>query len=163
MPDTAGTAAEATRPAAETDAKNPIVNPIVQLAGIMDGLKVLLQEETALVRAGDLRKAQGLASRKGELAGHYFKAAERLKSSARSLSQTMPREIDALGRQHDELQAALKTNLIVLATAHAVSEGIVRRLSGDLARKASPQTYGASGRTAAPSPKLARPLALRVL
>ena len=33
--------------------------------------------------------------------------------------------------------------MIVLATAHAVSEGIMRRLSGDLARKASPQVYGA--------------------
>ena len=50
--------------------------------------------------------------------------------------------------------------MIVLATAHAVSEGIVRRLSGDLARKASPQVYGASGRTVAPNPKHGRPLAV---
>jgi hypothetical protein len=48
----------------------------------------------------------------------------------------------------------------VLATAHSVSEGIVRRLSGELSRKAAPQIYGASGRTAAPNPALARPLAL---
>ena len=65
----------------------------------------------------------------------------------------------ALARRHDLLQAALKTNLVVLATAHAVSEGIVRRLSSDLARKASPQVYGASGRTTAPDPKRAQPLA----
>jgi hypothetical protein len=50
--------------------------------------------------------------------------------------------------------------MVVLATAHAVSEGIMRRLSGDLARKASPQVYGASGRTAAPNPKHGRPLAV---
>jgi len=54
----------------------------------------------------------------------------------------------------------LHRNMIVLATAHAVSEGIVRRLSGDLARKATPQVYGASGRTAAPNPKHGRPLAI---
>jgi hypothetical protein len=36
-----------------------------------------------------------------------------------------------------------------VGSAHAVSEGIVRRLSGDLARKAAPQVYGASGRTTA--------------
>ena len=54
--------------------------------------------------------------------------------------------------------------MVVLATAHAVSEGIVRRLSGDLARKAAPQVYGASGRTTAPSGKQGKPLALsRVL
>ena len=54
----------------------------------------------------------------------------------------------------------LQKNMIVLATSHAVSEGIVRRLSGDLARKASPQVYGASGRTVAPNPKRAQPLAI---
>ena len=54
--------------------------------------------------------------------------------------------------------------MIVLATSHAVSEGIVRRLSDDLARKASPQVYGASGRTVAPNPKRGQPLAIsRVL
>jgi hypothetical protein len=41
-----------------------------------------------------------------------------------------------------------------------VSEGIMRRLSGDLARKSSPQVYGSSGRAAAPNPKLGRPLAV---
>jgi hypothetical protein len=54
--------------------------------------------------------------------------------------------------------------MIVLATAHAVSEGIVRRLSGDLARKAAPQVYGASGRATVPNPKQGKPLAVsRVL
>jgi hypothetical protein len=58
----------------------------------------------------------------------------------------------------------VQRNVIVLATAHAVSEGIMRRLSGDLARKATPQVYGASGRAMAPNPKQGRPLAVsRVL
>jgi hypothetical protein len=48
----------------------------------------------------------------------------------------------------------------VLATAHAVSEGIVRGVSGELARKSSPQTYGASGRANTPDPRAAQPLAL---
>jgi hypothetical protein len=54
----------------------------------------------------------------------------------------------------------VQKNMIVLATAHGVSEGIVRRLSGELARKASPQVYGASGRATAPNPKHGRPLAI---
>ena len=38
--------------------------------------------------------------------------------------------------RHDTFRALLQINLTVLATAHAVSEGIVRGVSGELARKA---------------------------
>jgi hypothetical protein len=48
----------------------------------------------------------------------------------------------------------------VLATAHAVSEGIIRGVSGELARKQSPSTYGATGRTNAPNNKRSQPLAI---
>jgi hypothetical protein len=55
-------------------------------------------------------------------------------------------------------------NLTVLATAHAVSESIMRGVSGELARKATPAAYGASGRPAAPSAAARQPLTLsRVL
>jgi hypothetical protein len=133
---------------------------IVQLTEVMDGLQALVEQETALVRAGELRQATGLEPKKAELAGHYFKAAERLKANASFLSRAVPEGVGALEHRHDQLQAVLKTNLIVLATAHAVSEGIVRRLSGELARKAAPQVYGASGRTTGPDPKRSQPLAL---
>ena len=49
--------------------------------------------------------------------------------------------------------------LTVLATAHAVSEGIIRGVSGELARKQAPSTYSASGRAQAPSTKTSPPLA----
>ena len=69
-----------------------------------------------------------------------------------------------LVRHHNDFRALLQINLTVLATAHAVSEGIVRGVSGELARKAAPQTYGASGRANAPDPRNATPLAVsRVL
>jgi hypothetical protein len=54
----------------------------------------------------------------------------------------------------------LRTNLTVLATAHAVSEGIIRGVSGELARKQAPSTYGASGRAQMPSSKTSPPLAI---
>jgi hypothetical protein len=133
---------------------------IMHLTEVMDGLEAVVEQETALVRAGQLRKAADISPKKTELAGRYFKSAERLKVNAKFLSRVVPRDVSALGHRHDQLQARLKTNLMVLATAHAVSEGIMRRLSGELARKASPQVYGASGRTMGPNPKLARPLAL---
>jgi hypothetical protein len=129
------------------------------LTAIMDGLETVVAQETKLVRAGQLRQATGLGLEKSELSGRYFKAVEFLKANSKLLSRLVPQDIGALARRHELLQAELKTNLVVLATAHAVSEGIMRRLSGDLARKACPQVYGASGRTSAPDPKRTQPLA----
>jgi hypothetical protein len=146
--------------ATETDAKSAIIG----LTSIMDSLEAVVAEETELVRAGQLRKATNLGLRKTELSGRYFKAVERLKASRKPLSSLAPPEVGNLAHRHEMLQAVLKINLMVLATAHAVSEGIMRRLSGDLARKSSPQVYGASGRATAPDPKRAQPLAFsRVL
>ena len=62
--------------------------------------------------------------------------------------------------RHAAFQALLQTNLTVLATAHAVSEGIIRGVSGELARKQAPSTYGATGRANAPSAKASQPLAI---
>ena len=39
--------------------------------------------------------------------------------------------------------ALLQINLTVLATAHAVSEGLIRGAHAEVARKNAPQTYGA--------------------
>jgi hypothetical protein len=142
--------------ATEADAQTAIMH----LTEVIDGLEIIVEQETALVRAGQLRMAADITPRKSELASRYFQGVERLKANAKFISRVLPKDVSALGRRHDVLQGLLKTNLMVLATAHAVSESIVRRLSGDLARKASPQVYGASGRTTAPNPKLARPLAL---
>ena len=57
-------------------------------------------------------------------------------------------------------QTLLQKNLTVLATAHAVSEGIIRGVSDELARKRAPSTYGASGRANTPNPQACQPLAL---
>jgi hypothetical protein len=133
---------------------------IGQMNEIINGLEAVVTEETRLVRTGQLRQATGLAPRKSELAIRYARATDRIKANARFLIRVLPRDVEALGRRHGLLQAALKTNLAVLATAHAVSEGIIRRLSGDLARRSSPHVYGASGRTVAPNPRMARPLAI---
>ncbi len=114
----------------------------------------------ALVHAGRIRSAAALEPSKAEFAGQLFAAGERLKSSAKFLRHSAPARRAALVPLQDRFRGVLQKNMIVLATAHAVSEGIVRRLSGDLARKASPQVYGASGRAAAPNPKHGRPLAI---
>jgi hypothetical protein len=130
------------------------------MAGLVERLRGVLEEETELVRAGKVRAATALAATKSELAGQLFTGSERLKANAQFVRQSAPASCAALGRAQDAFRAILQRNMMVLATAHAVSEGIVRRLSGDLARKRSPQVYGASGRTTVPNPKHGQPLAL---
>jgi hypothetical protein len=137
---------------------------IAHVADLIEKLHGLVERETTLVQAGKVRAAAALGSSKNELAGELFSRGERLKTNAKFLSQAAPAAAAALNRLQETFRAVLQKNMIVLATSHAVSEGIVRRLSGDLARKRSPQVYGASGRTTAPNPKQGQPLAVsRVL
>ena len=122
----------------------------------MDGLIRVVQQETELVRGGRLAQAGELAQSKADLAGRYVAAALRLRASDSQLMRIMPDELEALRRRHDAFRALLQINLTVLATAHAVSEGIVRGVSGELARQSAPQTYGASGRANLPGPRQCR-------
>lgn len=139
-------------------------NAIAQVAELIGKLHGVVEQETALVHAGKVRNAAALGTEKSELTGKLYVAGERLKANAKFILRAAPASAAALHGVQDAFRAVLQRNMIVLATAHAVSEGIVRRLSGDLARKAAPQVYGASGRTAAPHPKQGKPLAIsRVL
>src|SRR5690242_17212423 len=98
---------------------------IAEPAALLGTLLKLEDEETALVRHGRLAEASRLEPRKSELASQYYAAMERLKGNAPFLRTNLPNELDALRRQHDMFRALLQINLTVLATAHAVSEGIV--------------------------------------
>ena len=133
---------------------------IANLNTIMDRLVETMEEETARVRAGRLREAVELDEAKAELARAYAAESDRVKSVKDIIAQSLPEALDRLRQRHDAFQALLQKNLTVLATAHAVSEGIIRGVSGELARKQTPSTYGASGRANAPSAKASQPLAV---
>ena len=133
---------------------------IVTVAGLIEKLSSLIEQETRLVRDGQLRSATGLGVQKAQLAGELSACGERLKASAKFLNKAAPAQCAVLSRVQETFRAVLQRNLIVLATTHAVAEGIVRKLSGDLARKAAPQLYGATGRATAPSAKYGQPLAI---
>jgi hypothetical protein len=137
---------------------------IAQATDLIEKLRGLIERETALVHAGKVREASTLAPQKSELTSKLYLVGERLKVNAKFLLRTAPAQAAALHRLQEAFRSVLQRNVIVLATAHAVSEGIVRRLSSDLARKAAPQVYGASGRTVTPRAKEGKPLAVsRVL
>jgi hypothetical protein len=137
---------------------------IAEMNAAMDEIIELLERETALVRAGRLGDAAQLETGKAALSQRYYACVNRLKAALPQFKQNAPDALQRLQHKHDEFRALLQMNLTVLATAHAVSEGIMRGVSDELARKAAPSTYGATGRANAPGPGAAQPLAVsRVL
>lgn len=133
---------------------------IANLNKIMDRLTETVEEETARVRAGKLRDAVELEGPKHELSLLFTAEIQRVKAARAIIAQSLPEALDKLRRRHDAFQSLLQTNLTVLATAHAVSEGIIRGVSGELARKAAPSTYGANGRANLPSSKTSPPMSV---
>jgi hypothetical protein len=107
-----------------------------------------------------LREAGPLSEAKIEFARLYAVENERIKAARDAIVRWIPDAFDRLQKRHSTFQELLQTNLTVLATAHAVSEGIIRGVSGELARKQAPSTYGANGRAQTPSTKASQPLAL---
>ena len=151
---------------AEPQAPAPIGSPaeserlVRHMLDVMDALLATVEEETQLVRAGKLAEAAKLEPAKSDLSRMYIEDTARIRAGQSYLTRTTPELVEELRKRHDLFRALLQINLTVLATAHAVSEGIMRGVSGELARKASPQTYGASGRTNAPPRSAGQPLAV---
>jgi hypothetical protein len=133
---------------------------IEHLADVMDAMLAVVEDETMLVRAGRLSAAARLVPSKNALSQLYFTDTQRIKASQGYLARTIPDILAALRKRHDIFQAVLQINLTVLATAHAVSEGIMRGVSDELARKLAPSAYSASGRTSVPPARHAQPLTL---
>ena len=133
---------------------------LTEIRRLMNELCDIVEEETTLVRAGHLTAAVSVAERKSELAGAFMARAARVQASVRYLARATPKLLDELGAQHDEFRAKLQINLTVLATARAVSEGILRGVSNELARRLTVNTYGASGRREDPAGRAAIPMAV---
>jgi hypothetical protein len=101
-----------------------------------------------------------LEPKKTDLSRRYVNAVGQLKASQKYLSQTAPELLNTLHRHHDVFRAMLQINLTVLATAHAVSESIVRGVNTEMQSRNIPNTYTAAGRRATPGPRHMTPLAV---
>jgi hypothetical protein len=130
------------------------------LMDVMSALLGVIERETELVRAGKLREAMAFEPQKTELSRRYVSAVTHLKASQKYLSQAAPELLATLHRHHDVFRAMLQVNLTVLATAHAVSESIVRGVNTEIQRRNIPNTYTAAGQRAAPGPRHMTPLAV---
>jgi hypothetical protein len=94
------------------------------------------------------------------LSRHYVGVVGRMKASQKYLSRATPELLTTLHRHHDVFRAMLQVNLTVLATAHAVSENIVRGVNTEMQRRNIPNTYTAAGQRAAPGPRNITPLSV---
>lgn len=132
-------------------------------AALIDTLTALLgviERETALVRSGNLREAMLLEPQKNDLSRRYAAAVVLLRQNQPYIASASPDLLATLHQQHDTFRAMLQVNLTVLATAHAVSEGIVRGVNAEVQRRNAPQTYNAYGSRAAPGPRNIVPIAI---
>jgi hypothetical protein len=135
-------------------------NLVRHLLAAMDALVATVEHETELVRRGKLKDAAALEATKAELARAYVNDTSQVKANLPTLKKQVPDLLAALRKQHDTFNALLQINLTVLATAHAVSEGLIRGAHAEVARKNAPQTYGNSGRPLAPGKGAAVPVSV---
>jgi hypothetical protein len=130
------------------------------LMEIMSGLLGVIERETELVRAGKIREAMASAAKKSELSRRYVGVVTHLKANSKSLATAAPDLLATLQRHHETFRAMLQINLTVLATAHAVSESIVRGVNAEVQRRNIPNTYTAAGRRVTPGPRHITPIAV---
>jgi hypothetical protein len=130
------------------------------LMQVMNALLAVIERETELVRAGKIAEAIKLEVEKNDLSRRYIGAITLVKANQPYFAKATPDLLAALHRHHEVFRAMLQVNLTVLATAHAVSEGIVRGVNAEMQRKNIPQTYTAYGKRAAPGPRNITPIAV---
>ena len=130
------------------------------LMEVMSALLGVIERETELVRAGKIREAMASEATKAELSRRYVSAVTYLKASHNYLAEAAPELLTTLHRHHDVFRAMLQINLTVLATAHAVSESIVRGVNTEIQRRNIPNTYTSAGQRTAPGPRHITPLSV---
>jgi hypothetical protein len=108
----------------------------------MAELEALLDTETGHVRVGRFREGLAQEARKNELSASYLNGLEAIKANAIAIARFAPEALDGLKAAHARFAGTVKTNQMVLATARAVSESLVKGIAEEMNRHARPQGYG---------------------
>ncbi|TXM72082.1 hypothetical protein FV218_13925 [Methylobacterium sp. WL69] len=127
------------------------------VARVMESLQALegvLARESDHIRVGRLREGLAEAEHKTGLSAAYLQGLETIKANAIALARFAPEGLEALKAAHRRFTAVVEANQMVLATARAVSEGLVKSLAEEVGRARASTIYGRPAH--APSP-YARP------
>lgn len=111
----------------------------------MERLLEVVEQETELVREGQLRAAGELQGEKAVLIHHYTQGVLYAKEHSVALGNLAPAAVQGLRRQHAEFQPVLRINLAVLATAREVTNSIVSTVARAVGAKQRTTTYGPGG------------------
>lgn len=123
-------------------------------ADTMSELERVLEHETAELSAGRIQSGLAQEGRKSALAAGYLQGLEHARANAVALARFAPEHASRLKAAHVGFRAALDRNQTVLATARAVSEGLVKGVAEEMAKNLRPAAYG----QAAPQRETAAPL-----
>jgi hypothetical protein len=148
-------AAQATRIAGRAEAEQLVAGVLAT----MRDLETLLEAETAHVRVGRLRDGLSQEMRKSELAASYMQGIEAIKANAIALARFAPEALERLKLAHITFGDIVSTNQVVLATARAVSETLVKGIAEEMNRHTRPQGYAPTGYRA-PRPSASEPLVM---
>jgi O-phosphoseryl-tRNA(Cys) synthetase len=131
---------------------------VTTLRAVLRELHDVVQQETDLVYRSKMREARPLEPTKKELTRKFFASIDILKANIGEFKRHTPDALSQLMKEHASFQSLLERNMAVLATAHAVAEGLVKQAARFAAEQRSPQTYGANGRATAPNMHKAGPM-----
>lgn len=114
-------------------------------------LQAVLELETGHVRVGRVREGLADERRKSELSASYLQGLEAVKGNAVAMARFAPEALQRLREAHAGFSRVVEENQIVLATARAVSESLVKGIAEEMNRQARPQVYAPLGQGARPS------------
>ncbi|MDB5511541.1 MAG: hypothetical protein JWR08_1024 [Enterovirga sp.] len=135
-------AAERARPAAVSCAADAD-RLLAELRAAMAELVAVLETETRLVEAGRIREGLAEEGRKSGLSGAYILKLQHAKANVVALARFAPDGLRAFRNAQSEFERVVDRNQTVIATARAVSEGLIKSLAEEMERQSRPQGYGA--------------------
>jgi hypothetical protein len=147
------TTAQTMRVAGRADAELLVAGVLA----ILTDLEALLETETGHVRVGRFREGLSQEIRKNELTASYIQGLEAIKANAVALARFAPEALERLKEVHSRFGRIVDANRVVLATARAVSESLVKGIADEMNRQARPQAY-APARLAPHRPPSSEPL-----
>ncbi len=135
--------AEPSRGRISLSSRDEAIRFVEAFVGAIVALEGVLNEETAHLAAGRIRQGLAQEARKTELAGSYLQGLEVIRANGVALARFAPDAVLRLKEAQTALRGAIGRNQAVLATARAVSEGLIRAVADEVGRQSRPAGYGA--------------------
>jgi hypothetical protein len=126
----------------------------------LDALVSVMNEETTLLRAGHLKDAGAISSRKTVLAQDYVSLVRSIQRQTARLLKEAPNDVRQLRAAHERLATQMAENLKVLATARNVTEDILTDVARVVGQRDRAKTYGANGTMPEQEPATGRGIAV---